>query len=121
MRKVLIATVSKGTNTALSKAMSEYEVHICNTGPETLELLETLHPDILVLDLMLPGQTGLTVLQKSSFKPRIILARTNFISTTVLKAAFDVGVQEIILIPCTTQYVVSRLGALMEKTPSPEA
>jgi len=120
VRKVLIATVSEVTNTALSEAMSEYEVHICNTGPETLELLEMLHPDILVLDLMLPVQTGLAVLQKSSFKPRIILARTNFISSTVLKAAAEVGVQEIILIPCTTQHIVSRLDALMEKAPSPE-
>lgn len=105
---------------ALSEVQSQHEVHICSTGTDALKLLETLQPDILILDLMLPYMDGLTVLRKSKFKPPIILARTNLINATVLQAAADVGVQDVLLIPCTIHYIVGRLNTLIEKAPSPE-
>ncbi|MBQ3529517.1 MAG: response regulator [Oscillospiraceae bacterium] len=120
MKKVLIATISEATNTALADALPHYEVHICTTGLEAIELLETLRPDILILDLMLPAMDGLTVLQKSSFRPSTILARTNLISATVLQSAAAVGVQDILLVPCTIRYIIDRLDTLTEKVPSPE-
>lgn len=120
VKKVLIATISEATNTALADALPQYEVHICTTGPEAIELLETLRPDILILDLMLPAMDGLTVLRKSSFRPSTILARTNLISATVLQSAATVGVQDILLVPCTIRYIIDRLDALIEKVPSPE-
>lgn len=120
MRKILIATISEATNAELSKALSQYEVHMCNTGVAALEMLEALRPDILILDLMLPAMDGLTVLRKSCFKPRIILARTTLITTAVLRATADVGVQEILMSPCTIRHIVDRLDALIEKAPSPE-
>lgn len=120
MKKILIATTSDVTSAALAKTLSRYEVHICNSGTIALAMLETLQPDIFILDLMLPAIDGLTVLRKSRFRSGIILACTNFISTTVLHAAADVGVQDIILIPCTIRYIVNRLEALIEKAPSLE-
>jgi len=120
VRKILIATISEATNAELSKALSQYEVHMCNTGVAALEMLEALRPDILILDLMLPAMDGLTVLRKSCFKPRIILVRTNLITAAVLKDSADVGVLDIIPVPCTSHYIISRLDALIENAPSPE-
>lgn len=120
MLKILIAIKSDEISTALSSALNQHEVLICNTGTEALSMLEALHPDILIIDLILPTTDGLTVLRESSFRPRIILACTTFISTTVLQAAADIGVQDIILIPCTIPYIVNRLEALIEKAPSLE-
>ena len=121
MTKVLIATISEETNTDLAISLSRCEVHICNTGTEALVMLETMQPDILILDLMLPTMDGLTVLQKSRYRPRTILARTTLITAAVLQAAADVGVQDILLVPCTIRYIVDHLEALIEKAPSPEA
>lgn len=120
MRKILIATISEATNTALAEALYQYEVHICHTGTEALAMLEALQPDILILDLMLPVMDGLTVLRESSFRPHIIFALTNLITTAVLQASAAAGVQDLILIPCTTRYIIKRLNALIEKAPSPE-
>ena len=120
MKKILIASASDVTNKELSKALSQYKVDICSTGTEALTMLELLQPDILILDLMLPAMDGLTVLQKTSVRPPIILARTNIISETVLQAAARVGVQDIILIPCTIRYIVNRLNALIKNCPSLE-
>ena len=119
MKKVLIATTCEATNTALSENLSQYEIHICSTGADALKLIETLRPDILILDLMLPYMDGLTVLRKSRFRPPIILARTNLITPAVLQTAAKLGVQDILLIPCTNRYIIERLKALTEKSPSP--
>lgn len=121
MRKVLIATIYEATSTTLSDALSKYEVHVCNSGTDALKLIETLHPDILILDLMIPTMDGLTVLRKSRFRPPIILALTNILAEFVLQSAADLGVQDILLIPSTIRYIVERLDALIEKAPSREA
>lgn len=121
MRKILIATACEATSTELSNALSQYEVHVCNTGTAALAMLETLRPDILILDLMLPIMDGLTVLRKSNFRPHTILACTNIIAAFVLQAAAEVGVQDVLLIPCSIRYIIKRLDALTEKAPSAES
>ena len=121
MENLLIAIKSDIIRTALVKKLSSYKIHICNTGTEALKMLELLHPDILIIDLTLPDIDGLTVLQKTRYRPSVILALTNFVSDTVMQAAAAAGIQDILLIPCTIRYIIKRLDALIEKAPSLEA
>ena len=116
--KLLIAVKSEIIADFLASALSMYDIHICDTGPDALAMLETHRPDALILDLTLPVIDGLTVLRKTSFRPRIILALTNLASPAVLQAAADVGVQDMILIPCTIRHIIEHLNALIEKAPS---
>ena len=97
-----------------------YDIHICDTGTDALAMLETHRPDALILDLTLPIIDGLTVLRKSGFWPRIILALTNLASQAVLQATADAGVQDVILIPCTIRHIIEHLDTLIEKAPSTE-
>lgn len=119
METLLIAIKSDIICTALAKKLSHYKIYICNTGTKALEMLELLHPDILIIDLTLPDMSGLTVLQRSHYKPGIILALTNFVSDAVLQAAAAAGVQDVLLLPCTIQHIIRHLDALIEKVPSP--
>ena len=98
-----------------------HEVHSCDTGTDALAMLETYRPDALILDLTLPVMDGLTVLRKTSFRPRVILALTNLATPFVLQAAADVGVQDMILIPCTIRHIIAHLSALLEKAPFTES
>lgn len=41
-----------------------YAVRTAPSGPELLELLESESPDLLVLDVMMPGMSGLDVLHR---------------------------------------------------------
>lgn len=118
--KLLIAVKSEIIADSLASVLSMYHIHICNTGPDALAMLETHRPDALILDLTLPVIDGLTVLRKSCFRPRIILALTNLVNTAVLQAAADAGVQDMILIPCTIRHILEHLNALTEKAPSGE-
>lgn len=121
MSKVLIAIKSKVFTDLLSLSLPQYDIHICHTGSDAFEQIEFLHPDILLLDLMLPDMDGITVLRKSVFKPHVILALTNLATPAVLQAAANAGVQDMILIPCTIRHIIEHLNALIEKAPSTES
>ena len=63
MRKVLIADASEQWRESLEKALGQdYCVRTSPDGPRTLELVEQFEPDVLVMDLMLSGTDGLSVL-----------------------------------------------------------
>lgn len=119
--KLLIALKSEIIADSLASALSMYDIHICDTGPDALAMLEKYRPDALILDLTLPVIGGLTVLRKTSFQPHVILALTNLVTPAVIQAAADAGVQAMILIPCTIRQIIEHLNALIEKAPSTES
>ena len=57
-----------------------FEVVVAGDGPEAIGLCEQVHPDLVVLDLMLPGMDGLEVcrqIQRDRWVPVLMLtART---------------------------------------------
>lgn len=119
--KLLIAVKSEIITDLLVSALSMHDVHTCDTGTDALAMLEMYHPDALILDLTLSVIDGLTVLRKTSFRPHTILALTNLATPAVLQAAADVGVQDMILIPCTIRHIIEHLNTLIEKAPSAES
>ena len=55
---------------------AHYRVDVAHDGPQALEIAKSQHPDLIVLDLMLPGLDGLEVcrqLRKESDVPIIML------------------------------------------------
>ena len=119
--KLLIAVKSEIITDLLVSALSMHDVHTCDTGTDALAILEKYRPDALILDLMLPNIDGLTVLRKSIFNPKYILALTNLATPAVVQAAANAGVQDMILIPCTIRHIIEHLNALIEKAPSTES
>ena len=119
--KLLIAVTSEIMTELLISSLSQYDIHTCNTGTDALVMLERLQPEILLLDLSLPIMDGLTLLRRSRYKPRHILALTNLATPSVLQAAAAAGVQGLILIPCTIHHIIEHLNTLIEKAPSAES
>lgn len=116
MAKLLIAAESELLSSILTQTCTLYEVHSCHNGADALALLEALQPDIFIVELSLPVVCGLTVLQTASYKPPVILALTNFVTSHLLQAAAQAGVQELLLIPCSVQSIIARLDALTKKS-----
>lgn len=122
MPTVLIAHTSGSFVELLAEQLSSnYQVHICHIGAEAITLIDRLHPDILILYLLLPDTDGITVLHNISYMPDVIIALTKLSNEGVLQTAFDAGAQDVILIPATIRYIVSRLEQLTERAPSLEA
>lgn len=105
MRNVLIACHEDSIVDLLAKHLRDCEVHICETGIDTLEQTELLKPDLLLIHLSLPKTNGLTVLRNLRHRPPVIFALTDLASEPVIEAAANAGVREMVLLPCSISYL----------------
>ena len=66
MAKVLVIDDEEGIRDLLDTLLSRkgYEVVLSSNGQRGLELFHRERPDVVVLDLKMPGMDGLTVLQQ---------------------------------------------------------
>lgn len=116
MEKLLIADTSTAFLNALSRALQDqYDVCCCTTGDEALRLMETLRPQVLIINLMLPYIDGLQVLRSSQYKPSVILALTTNATNYVLQSVQDAGVDFVVMLPCTIQSIVSHVRQITSR------
>lgn len=112
MQKLLIADGTEPFRLALADHLrGSYVIHLSQEGHDTLEQLYAYRPDILVLDLMLPGLDGISILQMASeagIHP-LVLATTRYVSDYVLEAAERLGVGYIMIKPCDIRATVARI------------
>lgn len=122
VQKILIADGSEEFPMALAeKLREEYHIRITTEGNQTLEALRTYQPDILVLDLMLPGLDGISVLQgmeELGQKP-MVLALTRFVSPYVMAAMERFNVGYLMIKPCDVGATLARIRDLGQRHNGP--
>ena len=66
MAKILVIDDEQGIRDLLDTILRRkgYDVVLAESGRKGLELFRREHPDVIVLDLKMPGMDGLTVLQQ---------------------------------------------------------
>ena len=65
MKKILVVDDEMGTRESLNMILNrEYEIMMAATGEEALEMLEKYRIDVVLLDIIMPGMDGMTVLKK---------------------------------------------------------
>ena len=111
-KKLLIADSSEEFSAALRDALRHaYQIRIARDGNEALALLEAFRPDVLALDLILPGLDGITLLQTAiagGHRP-MVLATSIFFSDYVIQTLTAMGIGYIIRKPCPVRAVADRL------------
>ncbi len=82
-----------------------------NDGEQAIRLVTERKPDVLILDLMLAKQDGLSVLKAISNMERkpVTLATSRFVTDYVASAAANLGVRYLMLKPCDMTVLVERL------------
>lgn len=72
-RRILIvdddADIREATQLCL-EITGEWEVLMAGSGPEGIAIARSEHPDAILLDMMLPGMDGLTILQRLRENPK---------------------------------------------------
>jgi DNA-binding response OmpR family regulator len=93
-----------------------YRVLVAQDGPQALEAAEREHPDLVVLDLMLPGMDGLEVckrLQRDRWVPVLMLtARTEEADKV---AGFAVGADDYLTKPFSLRELSVRVRAILRR------
>ena len=117
---VFIADNAEEFCTGLSAALLHAEgfsvLGTANDGEQAIRMVQKLKPDVLVLDLMLSKQDGLSVLKAVAAmdKKPITLATSGFVTEYVASAAANLGVRYLMLKPCDVTAVVERHGMRYE-------
>ena len=100
-----------GLTAALQRSGGFQVVGTANDGEQAVRGILQTKPEILVLDLMLSKQDGISVLKNLSGMERrpVILATSCFVSEYVSAAVGGLGVRYLMLKPCDVTAIVERL------------
>lgn len=96
-----------------------YHVLIAGDGPEALEILEKKQPDLVVLDIMLPGMSGLEVcselrrIPRFSDLPVIMLTAKGEEIDKVL--GLEIGADDYITKPFSPRELIARIRARLRR------
>src|ERR1041385_7812178 len=97
----------------------KFKVHTAENGQQALELLETLTPDVITLDLMLPDIHGLECCKKLRADPRFqsvsVLMLTALDSLDDIVKGFETGADDYLVKPFQLPELVARIKALLRR------
>jgi two-component system KDP operon response regulator KdpE len=99
-----------------------YEVDEAKTGEEALESVRELRPDLVVLDMNMPGMGGLEVcraIRRDSHLAIIMLTVRNSEEDKV--AALDAGADDFVTKPFSTPELMARIRAALRRVPSAQS
>lgn len=114
-RRLLIAEGTEAFRMALVEMLAGiYELRSCGEGEEALALIRSFHPDLVLLDMMLPGLDGISILEQAiaSGERPMVLATTTFSSEYTADQVAALGVCYMMIKPCNLRATVARLADL---------
>ncbi|MFI8948964.1 response regulator transcription factor [Streptomyces sp. NPDC053750] len=119
-RTVLLAEDDRAIRHALERALTleGYRVTAVADGVEALAQAHRGRPDVLVLDVMMPGLDGLQVCRelRAEGDPTPILMLTALVETADRIAGLDAGADDYVVKPFDVEEVFARLRALLRRT-----
>ncbi len=118
---VLVAEDERNLVEALSFLMRRagFDVSVARDGPTTVEMARTMLPDLVLLDIMLPGFDGFEVVstikrESPERRPRIVMLTARGHEKDRRKA-LELGVDDYVTKPFSNRDVVERVRALLFK------
>jgi two-component system phosphate regulon response regulator PhoB len=100
-------------------ARESYQVRTAASGPEALQAIDRERPDLVILDLMLPGMSGLEVLgeirRRESWRDLPVILLTARRSEPDRVEGLRLGADDYVSKPFSPQEVVLRVGAVLRR------
>jgi len=116
---ILVAEDERNLVEALSFLMQRagFDVHVARDGPTTVEMARRLLPDLVLLDVMLPGLDGFAVAEAinrehGTHRPRIMMLTAKGHEKDRRKAEL-LGVDDYVTKPFSNRDVVERVRSLL--------
>ena len=112
MQKLLIADSSEEFALVLAGSMrASFQAECCTSGDQVPDLLRSLRPDLLLLDLMMPGLDGLDILRivRDEQLCRCVIVTSAFASDYVLQALQELPVDYFFRKPCSLSSITDRI------------
>ncbi|MCG8572299.1 MAG: response regulator transcription factor [Spirochaetes bacterium] len=123
-KKILVVDDDVKLTEIIDKYLTQYEfkVTVANDGKDIENLVKTIKPDIIILDVMLPDKNGFDILrdlQKDFDIPIIMLtAKGDEIDKVI---GLELGADDYITKPFSIRELVARLRTVLRRTSQPLA
>ena len=97
-----------------------YEVFTAKNGDEAIEEAKKNHPDLIILDVMMPRKNGFEVCNilrlQPEFKNTLVIFLTALNDETTEIKGFETGGDDYITKPISPKILISRVNALFRRT-----
>ena len=94
-----------------------FEVTIANSGSEGVEAARRIEPDVILLDLMMPGMNGWQVCEEIRQFSRVpILIMSAIVDSPKVMQALDAGANDYLVKPPPQAVLVARLKRLVQQS-----
>lgn len=99
----------------LVKNYIQCDILLADSGEQCLKILESKHVDIILLDIVMPGLSGIDVLEKiksnNKYRNINVIMLTSLTNRDVLKHCFEYGANDFINKPIETTEFIARIKA----------
>lgn len=118
-RKILVVDDTRNVQLLLSDFLlsQDYEVETASDGEEAIEMVRSFHPDLILLDIMMPNMDGyqfITHLRRESTLPVIMITAKQ--QETDIIRGFDLGADDYITKPFRMRELLVRIRAVMRRS-----
>jgi two-component system response regulator RegX3 len=122
MTRVLLVEDEESLADAMKYALERegFECTVLGDGSRALEFVRSYRPGIVLLDLMLPGMSGVDIcrgIRKAGSTPIIIVTAKDAESDRVL--GLELGADDYVTKPFSMRELVARVRALLRRTGAP--
>lgn len=98
-----------------------YEVHTLDRGDGLMAAVAAFHPDLVVLDIMLPGASGLDFLRHSSTDRPPVILLTARVEESDRVLGLELGADDYVTKPFSPREIVARVKAILRRLDGPAA
>jgi two-component system alkaline phosphatase synthesis response regulator PhoP len=102
-----------------------FAISTAKDGLEALHVARNIKPDLIILDIMMPGMDGIEVCnelrKEAAFNDTIIILLTARCEDYSQVAGFEAGADDYICKPVKPRVLVSRINAIMKRVSQPKS
>ena len=120
-KRLLVVDDEPGIRDTISALLREWcDVATADGGPAALESIRKDPPDVMLLDVSMPGMSGIEVLQALRRKPpaTTIVMLTSRMEMEVVQQALELGAKEYITKPFEAADLRASVRRLLESPPA---
>jgi two-component system, OmpR family, alkaline phosphatase synthesis response regulator PhoP len=120
MKKILIADDEHKILMSLEYSFRKigYEVFIARDGTEVLDLLQTITPDVILLDIMMPNLDGYSTLSEIKMMEGLAKTKVIFLSAKTnakdIEKGLELGADAYVTKPYSIKKLIQQIEEMLE-------